>query len=271
MSAIIPPLPEQKQIVKYLNKKVSLIDTFIAKQRWQIELLNEQKQALVAHVVTRGLNSDAKFKDSGISWIGDIPEGWDVKKIQPYIREKKNKNFNNTETNVLSLSYGRIIRKRDINAGLTPQDFATYQIVDNGNIILRLTDLQNDHKSLRTGLVKERGIITSAYVCIEPKEFFTSEYLHLLLHTYDVLKVFYSMGDGLRQSMSYSDVAKLSAIIPPLPEQKQIVEYLDKKTKKINSLIENINRQIELLQEYKQRLIADVVTGKVNVQNVKID
>ncbi|MBR5434045.1 MAG: restriction endonuclease subunit S, partial [Bacteroidales bacterium] len=95
--------------------------------------------------------------------------------------------------------------------------------------------------------------------------------LHLLLHTYDVLKVFYSMGDGLRQSMSYSDVAKLSAIIPPLPEQKQIVEYLDKKTKKINSLIENINRQIELLQEYKQRLIADVVTGKVNVQNVKID
>ncbi|MBR5433424.1 MAG: hypothetical protein IK117_03225, partial [Bacteroidales bacterium] len=88
------------------------------------------------------MNKYPKYKPSGISWIGDIPEGWDVKKIQPYIREKKNKNFNNAETNVLSLSYGRIIRKRDINAGLTPQDFATYQIVDNGNIILRLTDLQ---------------------------------------------------------------------------------------------------------------------------------
>lgn len=105
---------------------------------------------------------------------------------------------------MLSLSYGRIIRKKDINFGLVPKNYKGYQIVYRGNIILWLTDLQNDRVSLRTGLVRERGIITSAYTCLAP--FQNADYLQLLLHAYDVQKYFYGLGVGVWQSIGFKDI-----------------------------------------------------------------
>lgn len=163
----IPPLPEQQAIVTYLDDKVGKIDACIEARKKEIDLLNESKKAIIADAVTHGLNPDAEMKDSGIPWIDQIPAHWEVKKMKVLGKENKVKNIGNKEKNVLSLSYGKIIRKKNINEGLVPSDYSTYQIVENGDIILRLTDLQNDHKSLRTGLVEERGIITSAYVCIK--------------------------------------------------------------------------------------------------------
>ena len=103
-----------------------------------------------------------KYKSSAYDWLSDIPTHWQELFIQQVSREQKNKNENNIVNLVLSLSYGNIIRKKNVDAGLVAKDLSTYQIVDKDNIILRFTDLQNDHKSLRTGLVKERGIISSA-------------------------------------------------------------------------------------------------------------
>ena len=159
---------------------------------------------------------------------------------------------------------GNIIVKKNVNFGLVPENYDSYQIVNPGNIILRLTDLQNDHKSLRTGLVKNRGIITSAYVGLIVKNM-NSEYTQLILHSYDVMKVFYGMGGGLRQSMSYTDIANVYIPVPPLSEQRSIVSYLDAKCSKIDKLIANITKEIECIKEYKQRLISDVVTGQIKV------
>lgn len=260
----LPPLSEQRSIVTYLNDKCAKIDKSIETMEKQIALLQEMKQRVIADAVTRGVDKTVKMKKSGIAWLDEVPEHWDCVKLKAFCKENKTINKNGEETCVLSLSFGRIIIKQDINFGLIPDNYNSYQIVEPGYIILRLTDLQNDHRSLRTGLVKDRGIITSAYVGLIVCGM-DSEYVHRLLHTYDVLKVFYGMGGGLRQSMNYQDVVNLYIPVPPIEEQRAIVSYINERTTKIETLAKKIEQEIVYLKEYKQRLISDVVTGQVKV------
>lgn len=198
------------------------------------------------------------YKETTYEWLPSIPKHWNWLYLSQVSSEQQIKNKDETETNVLSLSYGNIIRKKNIDFGLVPKDYVNYQIVDKGNIILRLTDLQNDHKSLRTGLVKERGIITSAYTCLKPKE--NAEYLQYLLHSFDTQKVFYGMGGGVRQSIGFSDIRSMRLPVPPINEQDQIVRFLDWKLSKINKLIKAKKKQIALLDEQKQAIINKAVT-----------
>ena len=176
------------------------------------------------------------YKPSHIPGLKDIPSHWERKTLSQLTAEHKISNKGVNHQNLLSLSYGRIVRK-DINKtdGLLPASFESYQIIEPGNIVLRLTDLQNDHKSLRVGLCKEEGIVTSAYVAIEPKRQYYPEFLYLLLHTYDILKVFYSMGGGIRQGLNYQGLCKIGVLLPPLDEQKKIVEFLSTKTSLIDA------------------------------------
>ena len=264
----LPPLPEQEAIVTYLDTKVAKIDEYISIAEKKIAALEELKQSIIAEAVTRGIHKEVPMKDSGVKWIGMIPEHWKIMRLSQIAYEHFISNKKIHHQNLLSLSYGQIIRK-DINGtnGLLPASFDTYQVVEEGNIILRLTDLQNDHKSLRVGLVKETGIITSAYLCLAPKNMVYSKFLYFQLHACDIKKVFYSMGDGLRQSLNYDGMRKLASVIPPLPEQQEIVTYIEAKVAKIDQLCQAERSQIEKLKEYKQRLISDVVTGKVKVTN----
>ena len=206
------------------------------------------------------------MKDSGIEWIGDVPEHWEVQRIHDIAVQQKRKNIGLLENNLLSLSYGKI-KRRDIDTsfGLLPESFETYQIVEAGNIILRLTDLQNDQRSLRVGLAKERGIITSAYLCLSFLRIINPVFAYYLLFVYDISKVFYWFGGGLRQSMKYDDIKVFPFVLPPLPEQKSIADYLDTKTAQIDKIIQTINTQIEKLKELRKTLINDVVTGKIKV------
>ncbi|WP_225041663.1 restriction endonuclease subunit S [Xanthomonas campestris] len=168
------------------------------------------------------------------------------------------------ESNLLSLSYGRIVRK-DVNSneGLLPESFETYQVVQGGDIVLRLTDLQNDKRSLRSAQVRERGIITSAYLAIQPKNAL-SEFLAYLLRAYDLTKVFYSMGGGLRQSMKFSDLKRMPIVVPPRSEQVAIVAFLDRETAKIDALIAEQEKLIALLEEKRQATISHAVTKGLN-------
>ena len=271
IKGIYPPLAEQEKIVSYLENKTSKIDAYVADKEKEIELLQELKQKTIADAVTKGLNPDAKMKDSGISWIGEIPEHWEVRHLSQVSYEHYISNKEVHHQNLLSLSYGRIIRK-DINTteGLLPASFDTYQIVEEGNIVMRLTDLQNDHKSLRVGLVKEEGIVTSAYVCLGVYDSIFPSYLYNVLHSYDIKKLFYSMGGGLRQNLNWQGLKKLDIPLPPKDEQQSIVAYIEKKCEKIDKLASELQSEIDYLKEYKQRLIADCVTGQVNVQNEMI-
>ena len=176
------------------------------------------------------------------------------------------------ENNLLSLSYGTIKRRNiDATEGLLPASFEGYNIIEKDDIVLRLTDLQNDHKSLRTGIATERGIITSAYLTIRNKSDNNSEFLQLFLHAFDLAKGFYNVGaSGVRQSLNWDTVKMLKVLIPPIPEQNQIVEAIKAEYEKIGTAIESVKQQIELLREYRTRLISDVVTGQVDVRGVEI-
>lgn len=268
----IPPIPEQNKIVAYLDKRITLIDNCKCQRERELQTLNELKQAEIASVVTRGLNPDVPMKDSGIPWIGQIPVHWDMKYLFQVAHEHYISNKDIHHQNLLSLSYGKIVHK-DINTteGLLPASFDTYQIIEPGNIVFRFTDLQNDHKSLRVGLSKETGIITSAYIAVEVDTIYIlPEYFYYTLHSFDIKKLFYSMGGGLRQSLNYNGIRKLYLPIPPLEEQKAIVSFVDNKIKKIEVMIQSLESEIDRLTEYKQRLISDVVTGQIDVRGEQI-
>ncbi len=206
-----------------------------------------------------------KYKDSGIAWIGDVPEGWDVKPLFALANESKVSNKGMIEDNLLSLSYGNIVRRNiHANEGLLPESFETYQIVEENNIVFRLTDLQNDQRSLRSAIVTERGIITSAYLAIIMNKNCNSSFYNYLFRSYDVLKVFYAMGAGLRQSLKYIDLKHLQLISPCSITQQAIATFLDRETAHIDKLISKKSRSIELLKEKRQATITQAVTKGLN-------
>ena len=270
INLISPPLPEQCTIAAFLDCETGRIDTLIEKKERQIELLQEKRAALISHAVTKGLDPNVKMKDSGVEWLGEIPEHWDETITSALFMDNKKKNKGTQETNLLSLSYGNIIRK-DINTndGLLPETFEAYQIVYPGYIVLRLTDLQNDKRSLRVGHVNEKGIITSAYTGIMKKSGAVecSKYFYYLLHTYDIIKVFYGMGAGVRQSLNFNELRKLGLLLPPPEEQKAIVSFIDHETEHIDILTTKVRDSISKLREYRTALISAAVTGKIDVRN----
>ena len=208
----------------------------------------------------------SEVKLSGIPWVLDeLPSHWHVLPAFSVLKEEQIKNTDGKETNVLSLSYGNI-KTRDVesNAGLLPASFDTYQKVWPGDIVLRLTDLQNDKRSLRVGRSSLKGIITSAYLKLKASKDIDDRYLYRLLHSYDTSKVFYGMGGGLRQSLKFEDFRRLPIIVPPVDEQKNIANFLDHEIAKIDSLIANQEKLIELLKEKRQAVISHAVTKGLN-------
>lgn len=265
---LVPPIFEQQKIADYLDKKCSEIDSVLTKTRESIEEYKKLKQSIITQAVTKGIRPNRKMKDSGIEWIGEIPEDWETNYLSQIFEQVKNKNNGIIEKNLMSLSYGKIIRKNiDTTFGLLPENFEGYNIIEKDDIVLRLTDLQNDHKSLRVGLSKEKGIITSAYLTIRIKNEAFANYYYYLLHTFDIEKGFYGMGAGVRQGLNWSEVRNLMLITPnSVEEQKEICSYLDKKCSEIDTLVSKKEQLITELETYKKSLIYEYVTGKKEVK-----
>lgn len=206
-----------------------------------------------------------RYKDSGVEWLGKIPSHWDLTIGMNVFRENKRDNKGMKKKTVLSLSYGQIIIKPEEKlVGLVPESFETYQIVEPNDIIIRCTDLQNDQTSLRTGLAKDKGIITSAYLNLKVINNYSAKFLHYYLHTLDITKVLYKFGSGLRQNLSFLDFKRLPIIDIPLSEQQKIAQFLDDKTAKIDQAVDLAEKQIALLKEHKQILIQNAVTRGLN-------
>lgn len=179
------------------------------------------------------------------------PESWKLNKLHRVFRVRRGeKNVGMREDNLLSLSYGRIIQKDiETSEGLLPENFEGYQIVEDGNIVLRLTDLQNDKRSLRQGLVTQRGIITSAYDAVEVGGGHDPRFWFYSLLALDLAKHYYSLGGGVRQSVKFSDFPNDWVYHPDLPTQRAIADFLDRETARIDTLIEKKQRLVELLGE----------------------
>lgn len=262
----VPPFAEQTAIAEFLDDKTAKIDQLIGIKQKEIELLKERRQILIQKAVTKGLDDTVKLKDSGVDWIGEIPEHWEVTPGRTIFKERKESNKGLKNSIVLSLSYGKIIIKPEEKMyGLVPESFETYQLVYEGDIIVRGTDLQNDKTSLRTGLSHYNGIITSAYLNLIVKNSSAPSFIQLFLYVMDISKEIYKYGSGLRQNLSFNDFKLMPILDVPLDEQIQIVSYLEEIEEKIAKAILLKQQEIEKLKEYKTVLIDQVVTGKVKV------
>ena len=202
-----------------------------------------------------------EMKDSGIEWIGATPRAWKMNTIAQIFLQVKCKNTGLQEKNLLSLSYGKVKRKSiDTVEGLLPESFDGYNIIDKDDIVLRLTDLQNDHTSLRVGLAEERGIITSAYLTIRNRSNFCPKYLYYYLHSFDIAKGFYGMGAGVRQGLNWDGVKWLKILAPSVSEQERIAAFLDAECAEIDAVLEKTRASIEEYKKLKQAVITQAVT-----------
>ena len=202
-----------------------------------------------------------KMRDSGVEWIGMAPEEWEIFMVGQLTTQVKDKNVALQETNLLSLSYGKIKRKSiNTTESLLPASFDNYNIIEAGDVVLRLTDLQNDQTSLRVGLATEKGIITSAYLTIRPQRAVWPNFLYYALHSFDIRKGFYGMGAGVRQGLKFDEVRQIRVVVPSLKAQKSIASYLEKKCNAIDGIVAEVKASIEEYKAWKSSIIYEAVT-----------
>lgn len=215
--------------------------------------------------MTEDIKPYPKYKDSGVPWLGEVPEHWEMRPSFGIFAPIHERNRGMKEKTVLSLSYGRIIVKpEDKLRGLVPESFETYQIVNPGDIVIRTTDLQNDHTSLRVGAVHTRGIITSAYLALKVLHGIIPEFGFQLLNVWDLTKAIYGYGSGLRQNLDFSHFKRMPLAVPPPEEQAAIVRFLEVADRRIQKYIRAKQRLIALLNEQKQAIIQRAVTQGLN-------
>ena len=234
---------EQHKIAQFFSR----FDALIIAEDKKLEKLKNFKNASFEKMFPRKGETIPQIRFDGFK--GE----WAKKELSEVAGYYRVSNENIHHQNLLSLSYGKIV-KRNIKSkkGLLPASFDTYQVIKENIIVLRFTDLQNDHKSLRVGLSKEEGIISPAYVCLECKDNINPDYLYLLLHYYDLCKVFYGMGDGMRQTLSYADIKELQLLIPEdKKEQKTIVDFFSR----LDLLVSSQEKKLRKLRSLRKALL----------------
>lgn len=260
---VVPSLSEQHAVVSYLDKKTAQIDRFISEAEREIEKLNELKQAQIAHLVTHGTNPDAPMKDSGIAWIGQIPEHWEVNKIRSHFKERR--------TKVSDKDYPALSVARE---GIVPQ-LDTAVKTDNGDnrkLVLKndfVVNSRSDRKG-SCGVSDYDGSVSLISIVLEPHDI-NPQYVHYLFRSNNYVEEFYRNGRGIVADLwtpRYSEMRNIFIPIPPVSEQKDIVSAINSLNNKIETLTSELTTQIDHLKELKQRIISDVVTGKIDVREV---
>lgn len=257
----IPPLEEQKKIVEYLSTKTSLIDAQQSAREKEIRLLEELKQAEIANVVTRGLNPDVPMKDSGIPWIGKIPSHWEIRKIRSLYALRTEK-VSDKDFEPLSVS----------KQGVTPQleDAVKTDNGDNRKLVRKgdfVVNSRSDRKG-SCGVSDLDGSVSLINIVIYPITKLNPQYYHLLFRSNNYIEEFYRLGRGIVADLwttKFDDMRNIFVPYPPIEEQRAIVEYIEQKNKVIDDMIANLRAEIDFLTEYKQRLIADAVTGQIKI------
>ena len=261
----LPPLPEQRAIVSYLDTKCAKCDKLIEGNEKQITLLQELKQRIIADAVTRGINKNVKYKKTNVSWLGEVPEHWDLMRNKSLLILTDEKVGNRKGITLLSLTkQGVIVRDLSEGKGKFPKDFNNYLIVNPNNVVFCLFDVDETPRTV--GLVRKYGMLTGAYTNFEVNEKLALPefiyYYYLQLDDVKGLRPYYT---GLRKVVKTNTFLQLRTPTPPLSEQRSIVSYINEKVSKIDLLTSKLQKEIEHLKEYKQRLISNVVTGQIKV------
>lgn len=260
----VPPLHEQQAIVDYLKDKTFKIEQYVSARERERELLDSLKQSEIANVVTRGLNPNVKMKDSGIPWIGEIPEHWEPCRNKDIFEEsKKIVGENSSDYVLLSLTkQGVIVRDLSENKGKFPKEFNTYKVVEPGDMIFCMFDVDETPRTV--GLSQNHGMITGAYDVFKIKRVLPKFALYYYL-SIDDRKALRPLYKGLRKVVPLPTFMSSKIFLPPLSEQQAIVAYIDEKLQKIDQYMCDLLREIDYLKEFKQRLISDAVTGQLCV------
>lgn len=264
----IPPREEQDKIVAYLDYQTSNINKLILNKRKQIKLLEEYKKAKIGEVVTKGLNPNVEMKDSGIDWIGQIPKNWKFVKFKYLFYELSIKGYSSLPLLVASQSMGvvpkKIYGKKTVEA---QKDIDKLKLVMPDSFVISLRSFQGGIE-----YSKYKGIISPAYTILKQKYENNSLFFIYLFKSFPFIQLLKLCVTGIREGQNIDyDVLKNKYIpIPPLNEQKEIADYLDNLTLKLDNIIDKHKLYIEKLEEYKKTLISDVVTGKIDVRDITI-
>ena len=277
---IVPPLEEQTAIANYLDTATAKIDAAIAQQQKMIDLLNERKQIIINRAVTKGLNPNAKMKDSGVEWIGEVPEGWGCRKLKSICA--------NTQYSIKTGPFGSQLKGDDI------QEFGDVPIYNQRVVIDNDCSLFNSYvskakaASLKSFVVNSKDLLITTRGTIGKSTIVPNDAPDGILHpciiairlNFDLCcneyLQFFFQSIAFNTDMMLSNATTIEVIysynlkecfvpLPPIDEQKQIVEYLNKELVRINQTIDATNNQISLLQERKQIVINEVVTGKIRI------
>ena len=258
---LLPSIEEQHAIVSYLDTKCSKLDTFISNKEKEITLLQEMKQRVITDAVTRGLNPNVKFKPTNIPWLPEIPEHWKMSKVSSHFRQR-NEKVSDKKYRPLSVS----------KIGITPQldNVALSNAEGNSRKLVKVGDYAVNSRSDRKGscgISNYEGSVSLITIVLEPFDI-DGGYVHYLFRSSPWVEEFYRNGRGIVADLwttNYQMMKGMYLPVPPIEEQHAIVSYITERVAKIDSLIEKLNKEIECIKEYKQRLISDVVTGQIKV------
>lgn len=276
----IPPIHQQKSIAHFLDRKTATIDTLIAKKQRLIQLLEEKRTALINQAVTKGLNPNAPMKDSGIPWIGEIPEHWEVKRLK-FIAEVRSgvaKGRDLKDKNVVELPYLRVANVQDGYLDLSDISTISIEIHEERRYLLHRGDILmnegGDDDKLGRGAVWdaqiERCIHQNHVFAVRPFRGVNSFWINLATQA-SYLKHFFlvrSKKTTNLASISSSNLKESPILFPPLQEQEEILTKVQEKLERLQNIYKTLVFQIEKLQEYRRSLITAAVTGKLDIQEV---
>lgn len=279
---LIPPLPEQHLISAYLDRQCTLIDSVIEKTKASIEEYKKLRQAVITQAVTKGVRGERPMKDSGIEWIGEIPEEWNLIPFRHILKERQEKNspVKTEERLSLSIDLGvTLYAEKTTNLDRFKEDFEQYKLAHKGDLVMNSMNMIVG----ATGVSNYYGCVSPVYYTFydELPDHATAKYCEYIFRSKTMLRVLYSLGKGIyaivrgddrvntcRLKVAKEDLKSLSIPQPPVEEQREIIAYLTRKAAEIDVLIAKKEQFLTELDSYKKSLIYEYVTGKKEVPQV---
>ena len=267
----VPPREEQDQIVRFLDWKVSSINRLINIKKKEMKEIDVLKRSMVSHAITRGLTADAPMKYSGTKWLGDIPAHWKVTKLRQILHPVSEKNH--PEFPLLSVVREQGVILRDIedkeaNHNFIPDDLSGYKVVRKGQFAMnKMKAWQGSY-----GVSDYTGIVSPAYFIFDIA-FENLEYFHYAIRSKVYVNFFAQASDGIRVGqwdLQMDKMKEIPFIVPPADEQIAIVKYIKQALPQYDAAIEKLTEEVAVLEEYKNKIIADTVTGKIDVRGFEI-
>ena len=267
----VPPRDEQDQIVRFLDWKVSMVNRLINTKRREIQTIASMQRSMINKTVTAGLDSNVQTQFSGNKFLGDIPVHWRAVPLVSIAKEKSICNCTDLQLMSVYLEEGVIpfSQKEEKRTNATSKDLSKYQRVDPGDFVL------NNQQAWRgsVGVAFGTGIVSPAYIVLSMDNTLNHEYANFLLRSRGMVDQYLIISRGvgsIQRNIYWSSLKRVIVPIPPKDEQEKIVAYLKQIVQKMRDTISCLLEETEALEEYKKKIVSDVVTGKIDVRNVEI-